>query len=55
MVKFFQILSGDAEYFGLLIKGSDPQSYSNGHKKSIFTSVDYKLPNFSVPTIVSQL
>ena len=37
MVKPSQILPGDAEYFGfLLIKSSDLQSYSNGHKKENF-------------------
>ena len=30
------MLQGDVEYFGLLlIKSSDPQSYSNGHKRGI--------------------
>ena len=50
------MLQGDAEYFGLLlIKGSDPQIYTNGHKRSIFTSVYYEIPNFCVPRMVSQL
>ena len=41
------MLQGDAQYFGLLlIKSSDSQSYSNGYKKSIFTSVHYEIPNF---------
>ena len=56
MVKLFQMLQGDAEYFGLLlIKSGDPQSYSNGHKRSIFTSVYHEIPNFCVPRMVSQL
>ena len=29
------MLQGDSEYFGLLIKISDTQSYSNSHKRSI--------------------
>ena len=46
MVKLFQMLQGDAEYFSLLlIKSSDPQSYSKGHKMGIFTSVYYEIPN----------
>ena len=37
MVKLFQMWQDDAEYLGLLlIKSSDPQSYSNGHKRGIF-------------------
>ena len=33
----FQMLQGDAEYFGLLLtKGSDLQSYSNGPQKEYF-------------------
>ena len=56
MVKLFQILERDAEYFGLLfIKSIGPQSYSNSHKRSIFTSVYYEILNFCVPTMVSQL
>ena len=56
MVKLFQMLQGDVEYFGLLlIKGSDPQSYSNDHKRSIFTSVYYEIPNIYAPRIVSLL
>ena len=56
MVKLFQILQGEAEYFGLLLtKSGDPQSYSNGHKKSIFTFVYHEIPNFYVPRMVSQL
>ena len=54
MIKLFQMLQGDAEFFGLLlIKSSDPESYSNGHKRSIFTSVYYEIPIFNVPRIVS--
>ena len=50
MVKLFQMLQGDAEYLGLLlIKSSDPQSYSNGPKRSNFTSVYHEIPNFCVP------
>ena len=49
------MLQGDAEYLGLLIKSSDPQSYPTGHKKSIFTLVNYEIPNFCVPRMVSQL
>ena len=56
MVKFSQGLPGDVEYFSqLFIKSSDPQSYSNGHKRSIFMSVYYEIPNFCVPTMVPQL
>ena len=56
MVKLFQILQGEAEYLSLLFtKSSDPQSYSNGHKKSIFTFVYQQIPNFCVPRMVSQL
>ena len=56
MVKLFQMLQGDAEYFGLLlIKSSDPQSYSNGHKRSIFTSVYYEIPNIYAPRMGSLL
>ena len=56
MVKLFQMLQGDAEYFGLLLTESgDPQSYSNGHKRSIFTLVYHEIPNFCVPRMVSQL
>ena len=41
MIKLFQMLEDDAEYFGLLlIKSSDPLSYSNGDTKEYF--------NFSV-------
>ena len=36
-------------------KSSDPQNYSNGHKRSIFTSVYYEIPNFCVTTMVPQL
>ena len=54
MVKLFLNVPVDAEYFGLLlIKSSDPQSYLNGHKRSILTSVYYEIPNFCVPTMVS--
>ena len=43
-----------AEYLGLLlIKCGDPQSYSKGHKRSIFTSVSHEIPNFCVPRMVS--
>ena len=50
------MLQGDAKYFGLLLTKSDsPQSSSNGHKKSIFTSVYHEIPNFCVLTMVSQL
>ena len=56
MVKLFQMLQGDAEYFGLLLmKSSDPQSYPNGHKRGIFTSVYYEIPNICAPRMVSQL
>ena len=56
MVKLFQMLQGDAEYFGLLLtKSGDLQRYSNGHKRSIFTSVYHEIPNFCVPRMVSQL
>ena len=45
MVKLFQILPDDTECIGiLLIKSKDPQSYSNGYKRSIFTLVYYKFP-----------
>ena len=55
MVKLFQMLQVDAEYFDFLfIKSSDPQSYPNGHKSSIFTSVYYEISNFCVPRMVSQ-
>ena len=54
MVKLIQMLQGDAEYFGLLlIKSGDPQSYWNGHKRSIFTSVYHEIPNLCVPRMVS--
>ena len=44
------MLQGDAEYISLLlIKSSDWQSYSNGHKKAIFTFVYYEMPNFCGP------
>ena len=46
------MLQDDAEYFGLLIKSGDPQNYSNGHKRSIFTSVYHEIPNFCVPKLV---
>ena len=37
------MLQGDAEYFGLLlIKGSDPQSHLNGHKRSILLECTMK-------------
>ena len=37
MIKLFQILPHDAEYFGLLlIKSSDSQSYSNCYKRNMF-------------------
>ena len=56
MVKLFQMLQADAEYFGLLlIKSSDPQSYSNGHIRGIFTSVYYEIPNICAPWMVSKL
>ena len=54
MVKPFQMSQGDVEYLGLLlIKCGDPQSYSNGYKRSIFTSVYNEIPNFYVPRMVS--
>ena len=47
MVKLFQMLQVDAKYFGLLlIKSINPQSYSNGHKMSIFTLVYHENPQF---------
>ena len=50
------MLQGNAEYFSfLLTKSGDPQSYSNGHKRSIFTLVYCKIPNFCVARMVSQL
>ena len=50
------MLQGDAEYFGLLLtKSGDPQSYSNGHKRSILLQCTMKSPNFCVPRTVSQL
>ena len=50
------MLQVDAEYLGfLLIKCGDSQSYSNDHKRSIFTSVHYEIPNFCVPRMVLQL
>ena len=50
------MLQGDAECFGLLfIKSSDPQSYSNGHKRGNFTLVYYEIPNICAPRMVSQL
>ena len=50
------MLQSNAEYSGLLLmKSSDLQSYSSGHKRSIFTSVYYEIPNFCVPKMVSQL
>ena len=50
------MLQGDAEYLGLLlIKCGDLQNYSNGHKRSIFTSVYHEIPNFCVPRMVLQL
>ena len=56
MVKLFQILQGDVEYLGLLlIKSGNQKSYSNGHKRSIFTSVYHEIPNFCIPRMVSQL
>ena len=56
MVKLFQMLQDDTEKFGLLlIKSSDPQSYSKGHKRGIFTSVYHEIPNICAPQMVSQL
>ena len=50
------MLWGDAEYISLLlVKDRDLQNYSNGHKKSIFTSVYYEIPNFYVSRMVGQL
>ena len=37
MVKLFQMLQGNAEYFGLLLtKSGDPQSYSKELQKEYF-------------------
>ena len=56
MAKPSEILPGDAEYFSLLLtKGGDPQSYSNGQKRSVSTSVYYEILIFYVPRMVSQL
>ena len=48
------MVQADAEYFGLLLIKSNPQSYSNGHKRSIFTSMYCEIPNFCVTRMVSQ-
>ena len=42
--KIFQILPGDTEYLGVLIKSSKSLNYLNGHKGSIFTPMYYEIP-----------
>ena len=44
MVKLFQMLQGSAEYFGLLIKCGDPQSYSMVTKGVFLLQCTMKYP-----------
>ena len=45
MVKLFQIMPGDTEYFGLLlIESSDSQNYLNGYKGVCLLQYTMKSP-----------
>ena len=57
MVKLFQILPADAEYFGLLlVKKTVIYKVTRKVTKGVFfTSVYYEIPNFCEQTMVLQL